>query len=449
MSQKTGTIYDYMGYSYFEDSEDIRDVIGDLNEPVVAHSVSAQYDYGVTYFAPWEDPYQGFPEHARRCARAMFEARMPTHLRSLDPTNQWNIDTEGSKIRSQYKNLLDCGIKNHIVFIYQVVPNDSVLRIITSHATMDPDVLRKFNERKIVYTVWERDRASRHMIEYMSKVGQCWVANNQDARMLEDCGIEKSKIRVIPVPFFKEDPLLSLRGPKKRSGPPRFYHIGKWEPRKEQRNIMRAFMMAFKPGEATLSMKVTKLSTPISEYPQSLIHAVHELVKEKEIELNGWTIEIVPQYIHNIVERLPAKKIFNLHRINDIYVTLSRGEGFDMPAFDAALAGNLMIFTPSGGPQDFAHPNDLCVKKTGMVPCHEFYQWEKDAQYMDYDIMDVVVKMRQAAKLVRDQYRHEKELGRLEEFSSRNVGKKMVSCVKEFESAEQQTGKNTDSHPIG
>jgi hypothetical protein len=107
------------------------------------------------------------------------------------------------------------------------------------------------------------------------------------------------------------------------------------------------------------------------------------------------------KYVQVVQKRYTAEQMVKLHGACDVYLSLSRGEGFDMPAFDAKLAGNLLVYTPSGGPQDFASAHDLEVPMEGKRLRHPFYDdWEEDACYGDYHVMDAVKVLREAAKRV-------------------------------------------------
>ncbi len=101
-----------------------------------------------------------------------------------------------------------------------------------------------------------------------------------------------------------------------------------------------------------------------------------------------------------------------------------------MPAFDAKLSGNLMVFTPSGGPQDFAGELDLRVAPTGTVPADPFYEWPEDATYLDYELDDAAAAIQAAIKIVRDGRRTR---GRsLVDFTATSVGAAMASSLEEM-----------------
>jgi glycosyltransferase involved in cell wall biosynthesis len=318
------------------------------------------------------------------------------------PGGQLELGPERMAIASAMEPLLLSTISQYAVQIYQLVPSATRIQSIIGHAQMDPELLRTINRYTVLYTVWERQSVSEKIIEPLRRAGQVWVACHDNAQMLERCGLDADKIRVVPMPFFEDDPLLALDGRKRTAGVPRFYHIGKWEPRKQQHRILGAFLMAFSPGEAKLWLKTSAYAPKLGYYARSPEESVHRWVKDPRVQQNGWDIERVNRDVYVMKKQLPEKQIRALHKLGDVYVTLSQGEGFDMPAFDSKLAGNLMVYTPSGGPQDFCGDSDVLVPKTADVPCHPFYRWEEEATYLDYQIEDAVEAMRQAASLVRE-----------------------------------------------
>lgn len=421
----TGTIMDYAG--------EAGSVIGDGTIPAFKPGRPSEHEHGVAYFAPWETPADGFSEHSRRTAMALQKAGKNVHLRSYGARMFIARTDEELKIDRAVRHMTDASIKIYDVQIFQFVPTDERIQSHTVHRYFGPEELAAINSTKIIYNVWERQCVSDSVVRCLNQMAQVWVACQDNKEMLERCGVKEDKIRVIPIPFQESDPLFELRKQKRVPGPVRFYHIGKWEPRKEQRNILGAFLMAFKPGEAKIYLRSSELRTRVEAYPQSPEVCVHEWMNHELVQSNGWTIEKANEDILLIKRRLTDQQILQLHRMGDVYVTMSRGEGFDMPAFDAKIAGNLMVYVPSGGPQDFASDDDVMVPTCGEITCNPFYGW-KDATYLDYEVEDAVRGLRQARQLIlggRSRPDISSGLGKLEVFREGSVGLLMSSCVDE------------------
>lgn len=422
MKKRTGTILDYAG--------EAASVIGDPDLPAFKPGTPSEHEHGVVYYAPWEVVGDGFSEHSRRTAMALQKAGVNVHLRSYGARTFIARTDEELRIDRSVAHMTNASIKNYDVQIFQFVPTDEKLQSHTVHRFFGPDELAAINSTKIIYGVWERQMISSSAVRCLNQMAAVWTACEDNRQMLIRCGVKEENIWVIPVPFTSDDPLLALRQKKRAPGPVRFYHIGKWEPRKEQRNILGAFLMAFRPGEAKIYMRSSSLVTKVTDYPQSPEVCIHEWLKNDLVKSNGWTVEKANEDILLIKKRLNDAQILQLHSTGDVYVTLSRGEGFDMPAFDAKLAGNLLVYTPSGGPQDFASVDDVLVPTDGEVKCNPFYGWG-NSTYLDYDIEDAVLAMKKARTMIFTGRKREQDLNQLESFHEQSVGDAMAASVNE------------------
>jgi len=389
----TGTILDYLAHGPAETAD---------ASTVAAFKPGekAEHAEGLLYMGPWETLADGFAEHTRRSARALALASdLPVHLRSLNQDNLKADTPEMEPVERILRPMLRASMAKYTAQIYQIVPFDSLLQFLTTHREYSPEQMQMLNAHRVLYTVWERDKISDAARSAFARVAQVWVACEANADMLVENGVRPDKIRIIPCPYFDDDPLLKLQGRIRRPGVARFYHIGKWEPRKAQDKIIGAFLLAFRPGEAQLFLKVSALAltAKVDGFDRDPMIAIHAWLGDERVKANGWNLLDVQRSLFVITTRLSTQQILKLHETGDVYVSLSRGEGFDMPAQDAKLAGNLLVYTPSGGTQAFGGPNDFRVEASGRMPCHSFYGWNRDAGYIDYDIEEAARQMRRAA----------------------------------------------------
>lgn len=421
---------------------------GDPNGPAYKPGVPAEHPYGVLYQGPWLTKADGFNEHVRRCARALALTGCPVHLRESGMRVSYGAPKDlGPKLTP----LVRASIKNYTFSIHQMIPNEGAIRNITTHRFLAPEIVEKMNRFKVISTVFERRFLPDGVVNALDRAAQVWVACKANAYSLIASGLSASKVRIVPVPFFEDDPLLEIRGRLRKPGPPRFYHIGKWEPRKAQDKIILAFLRAFKPVEAQLIIRSSPLRTPIVGYPRGPHEAVAAALEDADVKKNGWTAENVKKALEIITEPLPDAAIVQLHSFGDVYVTLSRGEGYDMPAFDARLAGNRLVYTPSGGPQDFTSgagkashdfeswPGrvDFCVEISALTPCHPFYGWEEGAEYLDFDVKRAEAEMVHAAREVMTGQHNGVRPLPLDErhkgwFSAHAVGQRMLENLQEL-----------------
>jgi glycosyltransferase involved in cell wall biosynthesis len=400
----------------------------------------ADHRQGVVYLCPWEDPYGGFPEHSRRCARALSLTGLPVHMQSIDPSRQlYALSDETAKelgeVHLQYQDLLETSLAKVLVEVHQLVPEEEYLHRLLVHPHIDAEQLARINRFRVVYTVWERDRVPEHVVRYLNAMGQCWVANPHDLEMLARCGVAEERIRVVPIPFRDDDPHLAFRWRTRTPGPPRLYHIGKWEPRKNHHDMIGAYLMAFEPGEARFSLKTSTSAPQMPEYPRTPDESVTWWLEHPGVKEQGWTLDLFNRDVSIYREHISDEMLLQMHRMGDIYLSLSRGEGFDMPAFDAKLSGNLMVYTPSGGPQSFASEQDVRVEPIGTIPCHPIYRWG-DAEYLDWSVVEAAGRLREAVRRVRQGIRGEVDLSG---FTMAAVGDRMRSYVAEVLDAGHRT----------
>lgn len=401
----------------------------------------ADVERGVVYQAPWQDPFAGFPTHARRCALSLNAAGVPVKMLGLRGMLRDEQKTDKALARAlqvvqlQMQPMVRASIKYTDAEIVQTIADEAALMRFAgeSHHWMSPEELAIVHRHRVISTVFERDRLSDQVRACLRRVRQVWVANQQDAAMLRREGIED--VRVIPIPYMPDDPHLQLQGRKRWAGAPRFLHIGKWEPRKNQRKAMHAFLRAFKPGEAKFYVKTSFQGPRLDDYPRTPQLALRELLELPDVRDQGWRTDNIDQSVFLVTRRLDQKQMVSLHASADVYVSLSHGEGFDMPAYDAKLSGNALLFTPSGGPQDFASHTDYLVPFCGKIDCHAHYRWGGGAQYGDYDVDVAVEKFRSAAEDVRSGNYDVKDVRMhafAEVFSSDAVGEAMKTALQPF-----------------
>lgn len=389
----------------------------------------ADYQSGIVFAGPWAE-LSGFSEHARRCALALATAGEPVQLRD-NGMHLLRHDEVGEQLLARVRPLIDTTIAKPWAQVEMLVPSEEALMRRTMHQFLSAEEYAPVLKSKVLSTVWERTSITEAAAAALNRFGQAWVACRANAEMLVRCGVDAARVKVVPVPHWPDDPLLKLRNRERRPGPVKFIAVGKWEPRKEHRNIIGAFLLAFRPGdEVQLFLKTSGLVTKIKDYPQSPGEALAQWLADERVKARGWDEENYKRHLFVIDKQLPESGIVALHAMADVYVSLSRGEGFGMPDYDAKLAGNLLLYTPSGGLQDFAAPDDIVVPMTGTVPAHSFYLWPRGAEYLDYDLDAAVAGMQQAAAVIRAGYTragHD-----MTSFLAENVGRRMLEHLNEM-----------------
>lgn len=242
------------------------------------------------------------------------------------------------------------------------------------------------------YTTFERHQVAASTARALNRLNGTWVPTTCNAEVLKKAGVRD--VVVIPHCFFDDDPLLNLCP---QSEARVFYWFGRWEHRKAPHNLIRAFLRAFRPDEAELVLKLSPipwLPDPVAENkvypcPESVID--HELTDPSVYRY--WTRSLAHIKIRIVRGQLSRQDCVRLHNYGDVYVSASRGEGFDLPAFEAKLAGRRVLTTDSGGPRDFLGEHDVIIPATGTVPAHPLYKWGDGATYIDYDLDRLIAGM--------------------------------------------------------
>jgi glycosyltransferase involved in cell wall biosynthesis len=206
--------------------------------------------------------------------------------------------------------------------------------------------------------------------------------------------VPADKVFVVPHPYSAEEDRLaqdSLGLTKVFS--PTFYSIGAWQPRKGMHELLGAFLMAFKPGEATLRLRVTEYQW--KNYPsprESVKHWLDDAIVKK----NGWTITSLQGKVDIFTRNFTPQELHMFHARNRIYVSASHGEAWNLPAFDAKRYGNLVVHVSWGGTKDFCDANDVAIPFK-MDPVDPSYGWG-ECQWAGYQMHDLIAALRTAAR---------------------------------------------------
>lgn len=252
---------------------------------------------------------------------------------------------------------------------------------------------------RVFYTMLERRSVAHEIVQRLSQIEGVWVPCRANVETFSRSGLPANMLGYMPFPFFNDDPYLGLFGLNRAPGVPRFLWGGRWEPRKAPDNLVRAFMRAFAPGKAKLTLKLGPMPLDARGFPVGPeAVAIDEIFTNPDVAAKGWTVANHPEHIQVLRGRLSDTQMVKLHADHDIYVSPSRGEGIDLPTYRAKLAGKRVVATYSGGPEDFLGTEDIRVIDRGVTKAHPVYDWEPSATYADYFIEDLVIALRVAAE---------------------------------------------------
>lgn len=354
---------------------------GQMSQSQSAAPVEHTLPLGITYSGPWKSPADGMGRHTRAQVKALAATGLPVRLQAIGQSKILNDELEDDARKVEYLSEISfaktvLAVKQFVFHSLSFLQEQICPSTLRNH--LDP---REVAKNTVIYTSWECSSVYPQIIDELKNVAQLWVPCKANMLAFVSSGLPEEKVRVIPYPYNPDDcKIAAPRGSKNIPNGKRFYHIGKWEPRKNQHQLLGAFLMAFKPkGNASLLIKTSYFRGDWPGYP-SPYESVDHWLGAVRVRENGWTKDNLTQRVKIIFEKISEEDIRRIHETNNIYVSSALGEAWDLPAFDAKLAGNRLVCVGYGGPEDYAIGDDLIIPH-GMKPVDSQYDWDPDAQW--------------------------------------------------------------------
>lgn len=372
----------------------------ELNHSVVAPGRAAQLPWCIAYHAFWKEEADGMARHAREQVRALAMTGLPVRLQSLGQQIILNEDLppevqELSYLEGISSTSTAISIK-HIVFnkpgwLREAICAGGIRNSFSS------DVVQRICRSTIIYTSWERDKAHPQFVEELNTLGQLWVPCEANREAFVLSGMSPDRVKVVPCPYDPANHSIAApRGSDQVPPGKRFYHIGKWEPRKNQHRLLGAFFLAYTPKDkASLLIKTSEFGHEWSGYPP-IEESLRFWLEDERVRRQGWTSEHVDRLVRIISKKIPLKDLEKLHAMNNIYVSSGLGEAWDLPAFDAKLAGNRLVYVGYGGPGDYAEAEDVAVPWDEFTEVHPGYLWEPEAQWASVSVDQLATALKEA-----------------------------------------------------
>lgn len=190
----------------------------------------------------------------------------------------------------------------------------------------------------VAYTTWETFQAPEDLVKQLITFDQVWVPSQVTAEAFRLAyPAISSQLRVVPH-AFDETTFEARQRVDRGDDVYRFYYVGAWTQRKNPAGVIRAFCHAFGRED------------PV----ELLIHSPGAEVDDLVYAMGSTGID------QSIAPRVKPRRdpvsddaIIDLHRQGDCFVTASRGEAWNLPAFDAYLAGNQLIVPADQGSDEY------------------------------------------------------------------------------------------------
>lgn len=399
--------------SYRKPQEHEKELL-DPSENYFQTSTPAEHPYGILYQGEFETPSDGTAQAVRLHATALAATGVPLILRSfsgvvvsaLGVAEPVHVAGMPPEVEADVGHLLNTDIAafrpciKHVVIrsaehCRQLLMPRGAIPLEADNIEAQMAMRDGIYDNTIVYSVWERDRIDPGIAQHLARVKQCWVPCSHNQRMLVASGVPADRVHVVPHPYRDTDMIhvCTKRPANYHKGWRRFYSIGRWEPRKGFGKLISAFLTAFTPEDkVSLTIKYSGSGNwPGYEQPQDLAM----LAAFSGAAANGWTYDNLRERVTILDGRLKRSMIVKLHHENNIYVSASHGEAWGIPAFEAKLAGNALVYVPYGGIADFATDSDIAVPYK-LGPVDPSYKWEHGSQWADYEMGDLVEGLRRA-----------------------------------------------------
>ena len=278
------------------------------------------------------------------------------------------IQTDGKELHKRYLPLAPC-----IKATDDLNPAPDVVIVHTLPLDCDAIAVRhglhgSVNSfRLIAYTTWEGcPPVSHEIINALAGFDEVWVPSRHNREAFRAARAHwKASTEVVPhahdadawprpdqgVRLFAASDLVTPTPPYT------FYYVGAWNLRKNVEGVIRAYARTFVPSEPV------RLIIQSAGAPQ---HAGQLALMATGLQPEEW-----PTFNFSN-ERLLDVDIDGLHAGADCFVTASRGEAWNLPAFDAMLHGNHVIASFGEGSDDFlADTSADLIESTRVPACGE------------------------------------------------------------------------------
>lgn len=354
----------------------------------------------------WHDYSDGWSIASRAYARALAASGVAVQLRSWMAA----LEEPSPEVLAEVGHLLHPLPGERDFYLFSCTLSG------LERASYSIDKLQRVSRPRAFYTMFERCQVEPVLAASLNELDGVMVPCSANLDALRAAGCTTASY--VPYPYFPDDPHLALPPPRRE--PRSFLWVGRWEPRKAPHRLVEAFLLAFGPGEATLTLKVGHVPWPGYPEPEEAVAAA---LGDPRVASRWKTVRQVDEAVRLVRGRLSPAQMLALHASADVYTSASRGEGIDLPSMSAKCASRRVVTTDSGGPRDFLTETDILVPKTGEVPCEARYRWGPGATFADHDVEALAAALQTARADTRPPERISPR------FAAENVGREFRAWV--------------------
>jgi glycosyltransferase involved in cell wall biosynthesis len=327
------------------------------------------------------DDYSGYGVAARRCMAALEDSGLEV---------SWVPVGASDALRARDEHDIARSISPAGVVVAHMVPERF------------PHVRERASEAYIVgHTAWETDRVPDHWGSCLKAVDLLVAPSRFSAEALATSGVS-TPIAVVPHVADTESGSRSDASPVIPDDVFVYYTIGEWTERKAVFKTIEAYLRAFTRRDRVLLV--------IKTSPRDLRLPPSPGAGTAGRGTTAWSVaQLLAQHRNPPPMRLIAgalldSDIVTLHRRGNCFVSLSRGEGWGLGAFDAATHDNPVVTTGYGGQLDYLADSPYLVRFE-LVPVEDptgFPSYAPDQRWAEPDLDH-------AASLLRDVFHHQSD----------------------------------------
>jgi hypothetical protein len=277
---------------------------------------------------------------ADNCMALLATGQVDLEIRPLGKPSRDEMIDALSGARGVLRGLIrsDAELTDPDVIIVHTLPLDCKrVHDLVSYTGINGEPARSIAEKPwVAYTTWEAMTPIHVELALdLSIFDQLWCPSTPTQSTLSVTPV----VRVHVIPHAFDPQTLDIRRTclERRYDRFRFYACGAWSSRKNPAGVLRAWVRAFDPDDPV------ELVMHCPGATEQLVTALYQ---------TGVGVHQMAPVIHSTQHRDGAY-VWALHASSDVYVTASRGEAWNLPAFDAMLAGRHIIAPTPQGSDDF------------------------------------------------------------------------------------------------
>jgi glycosyltransferase involved in cell wall biosynthesis len=267
---------------------------------------------------------------------------------------------------------------------------------------LSPEVAVQFidpNMVNICSCAWETSRLDKHWVDCCNKFDGVFVESDWLVGVFKDSGVH---VPVYCVPNCMDASKYTLKEKPNLDSTYQFYSIMQWTERKNGLGLLKSYFNAFDPEKDDVRLVLKAYLTRV----EIANDQIDKLKSDIEMLKRSMNMDRAFPPVYVISDKLTTEAIQKMHEECDCYIILDRGEGFGLPHFEAATAGNPVIATDWGGTRQFLTPeNSYPISCQPTYVCNmewsQFYRgnqlWAEPNLVHASDVMRHVYKNRQEA----------------------------------------------------